>query len=131
MGGALLTAISVGAVSMGANIYIGNGPNFMVKAIAEEAGIKMPSFFGYMKYTSASSFPCFSWLPSSSSAYSFVTLPLAHHKVRPSIPCPGCLIMTHDERAFLSEAHGLDTLGIDSRRHQVVPDSRSPSFAQA
>ena len=42
-----LAAISVGAVFMGANTYIGNGPNFMVKAIAEEAGVKMPSFGGY------------------------------------------------------------------------------------
>ncbi|MFH1438795.1 MAG: sodium:proton antiporter [Pseudomonadota bacterium] len=46
-----LKAISVGAVFMGANTYIGNGPNFMVKAIAEENGIKMPSFFGYMIYS--------------------------------------------------------------------------------
>lgn len=44
----LLTAISLGAVFFGAMTYIGNGPNFMVKAIAEESGIKMPSFFGYM-----------------------------------------------------------------------------------
>lgn len=44
----LLTAISLGAVFFGAMTYIGNGPNFMVKAIAEEAGVKMPSFFGYM-----------------------------------------------------------------------------------
>ncbi len=43
-----LKAISVGAVFMGANTYIGNAPNFMVKSIAEEAGIPMPSFFGYM-----------------------------------------------------------------------------------
>ena len=43
-----LTAISAGAVFMGAVTYIGNAPNFMVKAIAEEAGIPMPSFFGYM-----------------------------------------------------------------------------------
>lgn len=43
-----LTAISAGAVFMGANTYIGNAPNFMVKSIAEEAGVKMPSFFGYM-----------------------------------------------------------------------------------
>jgi Na+/H+ antiporter NhaD/arsenite permease-like protein len=42
-----LAAISLGAVFMGANTYIGNGPNFMVKAIAEEAGVKMPSFGGY------------------------------------------------------------------------------------
>lgn len=44
----LLTAISVGAVFMGANTYIGNAPNFMVKSIAEQSGIRMPSFFGYM-----------------------------------------------------------------------------------
>lgn len=58
-GETLLTAISVGAVSIGANTYIGNGPNFMVKAIAEEAGIKMPSFFGYMKYTIGILLPLF------------------------------------------------------------------------
>lgn len=47
-----LAAISVGAVFMGANTYIGNAPNFMVKSIAEEAGVKMPSFLGYMfKYS--------------------------------------------------------------------------------
>ena len=45
---ATLAAISVGAVAMGANSYIGNAPNFMVKSIAEKAGVKMPSFFGYM-----------------------------------------------------------------------------------
>ena len=44
----LLQAICLGAVFFGAMTYIGNGPNFMVKAIAEENGIKMPSFFGYM-----------------------------------------------------------------------------------
>jgi Na+/H+ antiporter NhaD/arsenite permease-like protein len=43
-----LQAISAGAVFMGAMTYIGNAPNFMVKSIAEEAGIPMPSFFGYM-----------------------------------------------------------------------------------
>lgn len=42
-----LTAISAGAVFMGANSYIGNAPNFMVKAICEEAGVRMPSFFAY------------------------------------------------------------------------------------
>jgi len=46
-----LAAISAGAVFMGANTYIGNAPNFMVKAIAEEAGVKMPSFFGYMAWS--------------------------------------------------------------------------------
>ena len=44
----LLRAISIGAVFFGAMTYIGNGPNFMVKSIAEENEIKMPSFFGYM-----------------------------------------------------------------------------------
>ena len=47
----LLTAISLGAVFMGANTYIGNAPNFMVKAIAEQSGIRMPSFFGYMLWS--------------------------------------------------------------------------------
>ncbi len=46
-----LKAISVGAVFMGANSYIGNGPNFMVKAICEENGVPMPSFFGYMLWS--------------------------------------------------------------------------------
>jgi Na+/H+ antiporter NhaD/arsenite permease-like protein len=58
-GDALLTAISAGAVFMGANTYIGNGPNFMVKAIAEEAGVRMPSFFGYMKYSLGILIPLF------------------------------------------------------------------------
>lgn len=44
----ILEAIALGAVLFGSMTYIGNGPNFMVKAIAEESGIKMPSFFGYM-----------------------------------------------------------------------------------
>ena len=44
----MLLAISCGAVFMGANTYIGNAPNFMVKAIAESSEVKMPSFFGYM-----------------------------------------------------------------------------------
>jgi Na+/H+ antiporter NhaD/arsenite permease-like protein len=46
--GEYLAAISCGSVFMGANTYIGNAPNFMVKSIAEEAGVPMPSFFGYM-----------------------------------------------------------------------------------
>jgi Na+/H+ antiporter NhaD/arsenite permease-like protein len=46
-----LTAISVGAVFMGANTYIGNAPNFMVRSIAEESKIAMPSFFGYMLWS--------------------------------------------------------------------------------
>jgi Na+/H+ antiporter NhaD/arsenite permease-like protein len=55
----ILAAISCGAVFMGANTYIGNGPNFMVKAIAEENGVKMPSFFGYMAYSCAILIPIF------------------------------------------------------------------------
>ena len=43
-----LTAISIAAVFFGAVTYIGNGPNFMVKSIAKQVGIKMPSFFGYI-----------------------------------------------------------------------------------
>ena len=57
--GVTLMAISAGAVFMGANTYIGNAPNFMVKAIAEERGVKMPSFFGYMLWSGAILIPCF------------------------------------------------------------------------
>jgi Na+/H+ antiporter NhaD/arsenite permease-like protein len=56
---AFLAAISCGAVFMGANSYIGNAPNFMVKAIAEESGVKMPSFFGYMAYSALVLVPVF------------------------------------------------------------------------
>jgi Na+/H+ antiporter NhaD/arsenite permease-like protein len=55
----LLIAVSLGAVFMGANTYIGNGPNFMVKTIAEERGVKMPSFFGYMLYSLGVLIPLF------------------------------------------------------------------------
>jgi Na+/H+ antiporter NhaD/arsenite permease-like protein len=55
----ILAAISVAAVAMGANTYIGNAPNFMVKAIAEAAGVRMPSFFGYMAYSGAVLLPLF------------------------------------------------------------------------
>ena len=54
-----LTAISCGAVFMGANTYIGNAPNFMVKAIVEAAGIRMPTFFGYMAWSCAILIPLF------------------------------------------------------------------------
>jgi Na+/H+ antiporter NhaD/arsenite permease-like protein len=54
-----LLAISAGAVFMGANTYIGNAPNFMVKAIAEERGIQMPSFFGYMAWSGLILVPLF------------------------------------------------------------------------
>jgi len=56
---AILAAISLGAVFMGANSYIGNGPNFMVRAIAEERGVKMPSFAGYMLVSAAVLLPIF------------------------------------------------------------------------
>ena len=46
-----LAGISLGAVFLGAMTYIGNGPNFMVKAIAEQSGVRMPSFFGYVLYS--------------------------------------------------------------------------------
>ncbi|HET9922658.1 MAG TPA: sodium:proton antiporter [Methylomirabilota bacterium] len=55
----ILAAISVGAVAMGANSYIGNAPNFMVKAIAEAASVRMPNFFGYMAYSTAVLIPLF------------------------------------------------------------------------
>jgi Na+/H+ antiporter NhaD/arsenite permease-like protein len=56
---ATLAAVSCGAVFMGANTYIGNGPNFMVKAIAEENNVRMPSFFGYMAYSIGILIPIF------------------------------------------------------------------------
>jgi len=56
---AILMAISCGAVFMGANTYIGNAPNFMVRSIAEENGIKMPSFFGYMFWSLSCLIPVF------------------------------------------------------------------------
>ncbi|WP_398475798.1 sodium:proton antiporter [Tardiphaga sp.] len=58
-GAATLAAISAGAVFMGANTYIGNAPNFMVYAIARDAGVKMPSFFGYMLWSGAVLLPVF------------------------------------------------------------------------
>ena len=54
-----LSAISAGAVFMGAVTYIGNAPNFMVRSIAEDQGVKMPSFFGYMLWSVGILFPCF------------------------------------------------------------------------
>lgn len=56
---ATLSAVSLGAVFMGANSYIGNGPNFMVRSIAEHAGVRMPGFFGYMIYSGAILLPLF------------------------------------------------------------------------
>ena len=57
--GSTLAAISAGAVFMGANTYIGNAPNMMVKAIAESRGVRMPSFFGYMAWSCAILVPLF------------------------------------------------------------------------
>ncbi|WP_283151254.1 sodium:proton antiporter [Silvimonas soli] len=54
-----LLAISMGAVFMGANTYIGNAPNFMVKAIAEQGKVKMPGFFGYMLWSGAILMPLY------------------------------------------------------------------------
>jgi Na+/H+ antiporter NhaD/arsenite permease-like protein len=61
----VLIGISLGAVFMGSMTYIGNGPNFMVRAIAEKSGVKMPSFFGYMVYSCLILLPLFAlmmWL---------------------------------------------------------------------
>ena len=55
----LTEAVSCGAVFMGANTYIGNAPNFMVKSIADENGVKMPSFFGYMAWSLSCLIPVF------------------------------------------------------------------------
>ncbi len=54
-----LRAISIGAVFMGANTYIGNAPNFMVRSIADESGVTMPSFFGYMLWSAGILIPLF------------------------------------------------------------------------
>ena len=59
LGTSLLRAVSCGSVFMGANTYIGNGPNFMVKSIAERAGVPMPSFGGYMLYSGTILIPIF------------------------------------------------------------------------
>jgi len=58
-GAATLVAVSAGAVFMGANSYIGNAPNFMVKAIVEESGVRMPSFFGYVAWAAIFLVPLF------------------------------------------------------------------------
>jgi Na+/H+ antiporter NhaD/arsenite permease-like protein len=58
-GAQLLTAVSCGSVMMGANTYIGNGPNFMVKAIAEQHHVRMPSFFGYTLWSATILLPLF------------------------------------------------------------------------
>ena len=58
-GASTLAAISAGAVFMGANSYIGNAPNFMVYAIARRAGVRMPSFFGYLLWSSVVLLPVF------------------------------------------------------------------------
>ena len=57
-----LLAISAGAVFMGANTYLGNAPNFMIKAICEERGIRMPGFFGYLAWSGAILMPLFALL---------------------------------------------------------------------
>jgi len=58
-GALTLAAVSAGAVFMGANSYIGNAPNFMVKAIVEENGVRMPSFFGYCAWAAVFLLPLF------------------------------------------------------------------------
>ncbi|HAM57068.1 MAG TPA: hypothetical protein DCQ64_17360 [Candidatus Rokubacteria bacterium] len=55
----VLAAISVGAVFMGASTYVGNAPNFMIKAMVEQSGVKMPTFLGYMGYSAAILLPLF------------------------------------------------------------------------
>ena len=60
--GRTLAAISAGAVFMGANSYLGNAPNFMIKAICQEHGIRMPGFFGYLAWSGAILLPLFGLL---------------------------------------------------------------------
>ena len=55
----VLAAVSAGAVFMGANTYIGNAPNLMVKAVAEDRGVRMPGFFGYMAWSGVVLIPLF------------------------------------------------------------------------
>jgi Na+/H+ antiporter NhaD/arsenite permease-like protein len=59
---AALAAISVGAVFMGALTYIGNAPNFMVRAVAVQSGVKMPTFLGYLAYSALVLLPVFAVL---------------------------------------------------------------------
>ncbi|MDL1949840.1 sodium:proton antiporter, partial [Acidobacteria bacterium ACD] len=54
-----LAAVSAGAVLFGAMTYIGNGPNFLVRGIAERRGVRMPSFFGYMGFAALVLLPLF------------------------------------------------------------------------
>jgi Na+/H+ antiporter NhaD/arsenite permease-like protein len=54
-----LVAISAGAVYFGALTYVGNAPNFMIKAIAEQRGVRMPGFFAYLGYASVLLLPVF------------------------------------------------------------------------
>jgi Na+/H+ antiporter NhaD/arsenite permease-like protein len=61
-GARTLAAISAGAVWMGAMTYIGNAPNFMVKAIAEQRGVAMPSFFGFLAWSCVFLLPLFAVL---------------------------------------------------------------------
>jgi len=61
-GSATLLAISCGAVFMGANTYLGNAPNFMVRAICEEQDIRMPGFFAYLVWSGAILLPLFGLL---------------------------------------------------------------------
>ena len=60
--GRTLLAISMGAVFMGANSYLGNAPNFMIKAICEEQGVRMPSFFGFLAWSGGVLVPLFALL---------------------------------------------------------------------
>jgi redox-sensitive bicupin YhaK (pirin superfamily)/Na+/H+ antiporter NhaD/arsenite permease-like protein len=101
-GVAILRAISLGAVFMGANTYIGNGPNFMVKAIAEEKGptrVQMPSFGGYMLYSFAILIPLFLVV----SVVFFVVPGLG-------APPPSSGGATMDVRPVLSATHSVATM---------------------
>src|SRR5260364_133131 len=76
-GATALAALSAGAVFMGANTYIGNGPNFMVKAIAQSRGVRMPSFFGFMAWSGCVLMPVFALTTWIFFRYAFRTAALA------------------------------------------------------
>ena len=75
----MLMAISAGAVFMGANTYIGNAPNFMVKSIADENGVRMPSFFGYLLWSLAILIPVFALAVSYTHLKLWNTLVIKNH----------------------------------------------------
>ncbi len=88
-----LLAISAGAVFMGANSYIGNAPNFMVKSIAQRHDVPMPSFFGYMLWSAGFLLPLFGLL--TIMFFTLVVKLLPSGRAHPPRPCENCGIGPH------------------------------------